>query len=1428
MPKLQRSLLWKTGGAWFALGVGLLATVFGSLHVKQDIEQDAVSQFAFTCDQVTLKIQERLGAYALILRGGSGLFAASVEVDRQEWRDYVETLHAERNVPGVEGIGFAQVIPAAGLANHIARIRGEGFPDYTVHPAGERAIYTSIVYLEPFRDRNLSAFGFDMYSEPIRRAAMEQARDSGEAALSGRVELVQDAGAQAGALMYVPVYRNGAPMDTLEQKRTALIGWVYSAYRMNDLMTGILRDWVSQEGKTIDLHIYDGLRPIPASLLIDSKPASSPDLNSLFYQQRMLDFNGHQWLLVFDNIESLSGISYAPAWAALAGGLTLNGLLFWLMLALINTRVNAIRIADKLTGEIRHSQELLKESEFRWKFAIEGPGDGLLDWNLADNSVFFSKSWKEMLGFTEDEIGNGLEELTQRIHPEDTANAQATIQDYLDGKTPVYVSDYRVRCKDGSYKWVHDRGMIVSRSKDGKPLRMIGTHRDITERKLAEEELRSSEERLSIITSSAQDAIIMLDDAGNIEFWNEAAGRIFGNARAEVLGHNLHTMLVPLSFREAHRRAFPHFQQTGQGAAVGKTLELSGLRKDGSEFPLELSLSAVHMKGAWHSIGILRDITERKLLEDEREEALSRLHKIASRVPGVVYQYRLRPDGSSCMPFASEAIREIFHLIPEEVSADASKIFAAIHPDDYGEFVASVQKSAQDLIPWRHECRVKFGDGTVRWLFGDALPEREVDGSTLWHGFITDITERKQAEEKLQLAASVFTHAREGIMITADDGAIIDVNDAFCDITGYSRDEVLGQNPRLLSSDLQEIEFHAAMARDLIEKDHWYGELWNRRKNGEVYAVMQTISAVRDTQGNIRQYVALFSDITPLKEHERQLEHIAHYDTLTSLPNRVLLADRLHQGMAQTRRRGQLLAVAFLDLDGFKSINDNHGHKAGDQLLIALASRMAKTLREGDTLARLGGDEFVAVLLDLTDVETSVPMLTRLLTAAAQPVQSGDLVLQVSSSIGVTFYPQAEDIDADQLLRQADQSMYQAKLAGKNRYHVFDAEQDCSIRGHHESLENIRRALTEREFVLYYQPKVNMRTGEVIGAEALIRWQHPERGLLPPDLFLPVINNHPLAVEVGEWVIDAALTQMVLWHAVGLEIQVSVNIGAHQLQQADFVERLRAHLAAHPEIMPCCFELEVLETSALEDLPRVSHVIEACREMGVMFALDDFGTGYSSLTYLKRLSVAQLKIDQSFVRDMFDDPDNLAILEGMVSLATALHRQVIAEGVETAEHGEMLLQLGCDLAQGYYIARPMQAHELAAWSAAWHPNPAWGNLPCIKHDDLPLLFAGTEQRVWVAAISSYLMGMREAPPPLDTQCRFGMWLSAEGLARHATQPTFATLKPLFQKLRSLAAELCELHARGCTPEALARLGELRGLLDALLEQLQAMIQAIRQ
>jgi diguanylate cyclase (GGDEF)-like protein len=465
--------------------------------------------------------------------------------------------------------------------------------------------------------------------------------------------------------------------------------------------------------------------------------------------------------------------------------------------------------------------------------------------------------------------------------------------------------------------------------------------------------------------------------------------------------------------------------------------------------------------------------------------------------------------------------------------------------------------------------------------------------------------------------------------------------------------------------------------------------------------------------GQEPRFIVISHDVTARRLAEARVSKLAFFDPLTHLPNRRLLADRLRQAMVHAERRQDQLAVAYLDLDGFKAINDRHGHQTGDQVLIVLAQRMKEALREGDTLARLGGDEFVAVLIDLEDSSTSVPLLNRLLAAAATSVRVGELSLQVSASLGITFYPQVQDIEADQLLRQADQAMYQAKVAGKNRYQLFDAAKDNNLRCHHESLKRIRSALEQGEFVLFYQPKVNMRSGEVIGAEALIRWQHPERGLLSPAEFLPDIEDHPMAVEVGEWVIATALGQIRQWQAAGFELPVSVNIGARQLQQHDFVERLQALLKAHPEVSPSQLEIEVLETSALEDVTQVSEVIKACATMGVRFALDDFGTGYSSLTYLKRLRVATLKIDQSFVRDMLDNPDDLAILKGVIGLAATFKREVIAEGVETIAHGTALLHLGCELAQGYGIARPMPADRFPDWAANWQPDAAWNELPWL-------------------------------------------------------------------------------------------------------------------
>ncbi len=445
----------------------------------------------------------------------------------------------------------------------------------------------------------------------------------------------------------------------------------------------------------------------------------------------------------------------------------------------------------------------------------------------------------------------------------------------------------------------------------------------------------------------------------------------------------------------------------------------------------------------------------------------------------------------------------------------------------------------------------------------------------------------------------------------------------------------------------------------------------------------------------------VLSDISALKSSEHRLLQLAHFDALTGLPNRRLKADRLQQAMASARRNGHGLAVVCIDLDGFKSINDQYGHEAGDQLLIALAGHMQHVLREGDTLARLGGDEFVAVLINVNDIHACAPLLDRLLAAAAQPVRFKDHLLRVSASLGVTRYPQAREVEGDQLMRQADQAMYQAKQAGKGRYHVFDADQESSQRGLHDNLNRIQQALQAAEFVLHYQPKVNLRTGQVNGVEALMRWQHPEGGLRLPGSFLSVVEDHAMATPIGEWVIDTALTQMAAWQAQGLKVQVSVNVGARQLQQADFVTRLSTLLARHPQVNPADLTLEILETSALKDIPCVARVIEACRRMGVTFALDDFGTGYSSLTYLKRLPVNSLKIDQSFVKNMLVDPDDLAILKGIIGLAKAFKCDVIAEGVETEAQGLALLQLGCDLFQGHCIARPMPAQDLTGWLADW-------------------------------------------------------------------------------------------------------------------------------
>lgn len=465
-----------------------------------------------------------------------------------------------------------------------------------------------------------------------------------------------------------------------------------------------------------------------------------------------------------------------------------------------------------------------------------------------------------------------------------------------------------------------------------------------------------------------------------------------------------------------------------------------------------------------------------------------------------------------------------------------------------------------------------------------------------------------------------------------------------------------------------------------------------------------------DEHGKPKLIFGTVQDITKSMMHEAELQHVANHDPVTGLPNRRLLADRLSLAVAHARRNGTHLGVCYLDLDEFKPINDRFGHETGDTLLIAITERLTKILREEDTLARIGGDEFILLIGDLAHVEEIHVVLDRVLAAVNAEIQIEGLSdLRLSASIGVTVFPD-DNADADTLIRHADYAMYHAKEAGKNRYQLFDPEHNRQVQEHRYNLRRLCEALANDEFVLYYQPKVDLQNGEVVGAEALIRWCHPEQGLLSPGAFLHYIENSQLEVEVGEWVINSALSQIEIWDAIGLDIAVSVNISAKHLLRPDFAERLRLSLERHQNINPSRLELEILETAALSDMDQAVRVLTLCKEYGVKVALDDFGTGYSSLTYFRKLPIDILKIDQSFVRDMLENSEDLELIGNVLQLANVFNRPVIAEGVETMEHGAMLLHLGCPLVQGYGIARPMPAAQMSDWVKEWGNKTPWLNM----------------------------------------------------------------------------------------------------------------------
>jgi len=991
-------------------------------HERQAARNELRSQFDFSLREAVSRVEQRIAAYEQMLRGVQGLFAATTAIDRDSFRDYVNALQLDANFSGVQAIGLNEWIAATRKDAHVVAMRRLGFADYAIQPESERDYYAPIIQREPYFGRNRTSPGFDAWSDPVRRLAMEKARDSGMVAITGKVRLAVDNGADAqpGFIMYLPIYTRGQPQDSVAQRRAHLSGWVYASFRMNDLMASLY----GEQPRGLALAIFDGVEPSAATLLYPSSGTAWQHQPPAISANEYLVVAGHTWTLSMSALDAFKARfgRNAEALIAVTGtGLSLLlALLAWLM---ATGRNRALQLAATMTKELRENEE---------KFRA-----------IADCTVNWEVWW-------------GL---------------------------------------------------------DGKPR------------------------------------------------WTNPSIK-------EYTGYSV-------------------------------------------------------------------------------EECLA------------------MPDFASTL----------------------------IHPEDMPRVAPELLKGLQGLRGEDLEFRGVRKDGSLFWLSVSWVPISDANGVST--GFRTsgrDVTDRKQAEAELRIAAVAFD-SLEGLMVTDARSVILRVNKAFTEITGYTVEEAVGQTPRLLQSGLHNEDFYRTMWGTIHRAGGWQGEVWNRRKNGEIYPQWLSISVVKDADGAVTHYIAAHHDISESKKAQERINELAFFDQLTGLPNRTLLLDRVRQTMTASSRDGSHGALLFIDLDNFKTLNDTLGHDMGDLLLKQVANRLTICVREGDTVARLSGDEFMVMLASLGSSERDAADSTeavadKILAVLNQIYQLGSVAYLSTPSIGVTLF-KGQQVAIEELMKQADLAMYRAKAAGRNAVRFFDPAMESSVMARATLEDDLRQAIEEKQFLLHYQAQV-VDDGRLTGAEVLLRWQHPQRGMVPPAEFIPAAEETGLILPLGHWVLQTACAQLAAWatRPEMAHLKVAVNVSARQFRQADFVEQVLAVLkktGADPQRL----KLELTESLLVSNVEEVIEKMSALKAKGVGFALDDFGTGFSSLSYLKRLPLDQLKIDQSFVRDVLSDANDAAIAKTIIALAQSLGLGVIAEGVETAAQRDFLSTAGCHAYQGYFFSRPL-------------------------------------------------------------------------------------------------------------------------------------------
>jgi diguanylate cyclase (GGDEF)-like protein/PAS domain S-box-containing protein len=814
---------------------------------------------------------------------------------------------------------------------------------------------------------------------------------------------------------------------------------------------------------------------------------------------------------------------------------------------------------------------------------------------------------------------------------------------------------------------------------------------EIAERKHVEQALRESEERLRTIADNLPVLIGYVDSEKRYQFVNKTYQDWFGGAASEHVGRTLREIMG----EEDYARLKPEFDAALAGEVVNAERRTrSRLREQYAHFTLLPHYGADGKVVGFYILAY--DVTERRTAAEALTRERNLLLSVLDSLPDHVYV-----KGSDRRYILVNAVGRRLRDMKsndEVVGKTAHDFYPPQLAAQFDVEDQAVMATGGPLI--NREQATVDASGERRWHLTTKVPLRGPAGEILGLiGINRDITERRRAEEQLRVAASALESTAEGVMICDAERRVVSVNKAFTQITGYAPQEVLGLRPGFMRSARHGDEFYEQIWRQIAETGRWQGEVWRRRKNGETYPEWRSISAVEDETGTTTHHVMVFTDVSRFKQDEARLEFLAHHDPLTGLPNRALFRDRCQAALLRARRRETRLGLMFIDLDHFKQINDSLGHDVGDLLLQSVAERLRECVRESDTVARLGGDEFTILLDELQESEGAARIAEKLLAALTIPFALGGHELFTSASVGISFYPSDGD-DVQALLKNADAAMYRAKSLGRNTYQFFAAEMNTEVFETLKLTSRLRLALERNEFVLHYQPIVDLASGKVNALEALLRWNHPELGVVPPSRFISLAEDSGLIIPIGEWVLENACAQMKAWQIKGIAPQrMAVNLSVRQFKQKDLAQRIEAilretGLASH------VLELEITESVVMEDPAAAERVLDRLHDIGIHIAVDDFGTGYSSLSYLKQFPIDFLKIDRSFVQDIPNDRDDVAIARAIIALAKALELRVIAEGVETEQQRAFLEAEGCEEAQGYLLSRPIDAEEMECFLRA--------------------------------------------------------------------------------------------------------------------------------